>query len=619
MRTTRRLAATAAAIAVIAGLVGSQTAFAQSTSSSAAHKKVRLVIGETNNINTLNPLIGLESPEYEVYALSYDLLFNFSDKDLSPVPTGLATEIPTVENGGISSDGLTYTINIREGATWSDGEPLTAHDIAFTYNYILDNNFSNFTNYFPFTDSITAPDDTTLVWKTTKPSIAPLIPPWVYILPEHIWGDLDKQEAKKFANFPDMVTSGPFHIVEWKKDELWRLEANPNYYGGAPKVDEVVFKFYTNAETMVQDLQSGEIDFAESIPVDLFRTLQNADGITAVVGAATTFTQMTLNDCNASDPNAAPYCKKNPGTGNPALFDPDVRTAIAMAIDKDALVSRVLGGYGTVGTTIVPPAFAFWHTEPDNPITFDIDGANALLDQAGYTDTDGNGIRNMKGGGDDLKFRFILRSEDSDSPRYGKLITGWLNQIGIATQPVSFNDGKLINAWYDDDYDMYVWGWGPDPDPDFILSTFTSGQCGSWSDTCYSNPEYDQLYTDQQSPDSRDQRKQIVDQMQNMIYDDIPEIVLFYSNDLQAYRSDRWTGWVPQPTPDANGEGGSLLFQYGNYSYLNVHPVTGGGGATSGGSSGISSGVWIAIIAAIIVIGGGLALMRRRRSDEDLA
>jgi peptide/nickel transport system substrate-binding protein len=289
-----------------------------------------------------------------------------------------------------------------------------------------------------------------------------------------------------------------------------------------------------------------------------------------------------------------------------------------MAVDKQSLVDRILGGYGTAGTTIVPPAFAYWHTEPTNPIPFDIAGANAMLDDAGYTDSDGDGIRNMPGGGDNLEFRFILRSEASDSANYGKLIQGWLKQIGIKTDTVSYTDGKLINAWYDDEYDLYVWGWGPDPDPDFILSTFTSGQCGSWSDTCYSNPEYDALYEAQRSPESREARKQIIDQMQNMIYDQLPEVVLYYSNDLQAYRSDRWAGFVSQPKPDANGQGGSVLFQYGNYSYLAIHPLTKEAGSAAGGGGGIPVGVWIAIVAIAVVV-VIVFMMRGRSSDEDRA
>ena len=215
--------------------------------------------------------------------MQYDLLFSFDKETMAAAPN-LGTEIPSEENGGLSADGLTWTIPIRDDVTWSDGTPLTAGDIAFTYNLVLDQNWSTFTSYLPFTDSITAPDDTTLVWKTTEPSIAPLIPPWIYILPEHIFGGMSKDEIKKFENFDKdgsaPVTSGPFRLVEWNKDEDWTLEANKDYFAGSPNLDRVIFKRYTNAETMVQDLKAGEIDFAESIPVELFRSLEADPNIT---------------------------------------------------------------------------------------------------------------------------------------------------------------------------------------------------------------------------------------------------------------------------------------------------------------------------------------------------
>jgi peptide/nickel transport system substrate-binding protein len=625
MRRPGRVVVGAAALAVAVGTLLPGAATAQdATPTATPDEHLRFVVGLTNNMVTVNPLRALESPEYELLSLQYDLLFNFSAETMAPEPTGLATEIPTKENGGISEDGLTYTIPIRTGVTWSDGQPLTAHDIAFTYNFIIDNNFSLFTGYFPFTDEISAPDETTLVWTTKRPSIAPLLPPWVYILPEHVWSGMTKEEARKFENFPDPVTSGAFRLTEWQKDEFWTVAANKGYYGGSPTLDEVVFKYYTNVETMAQDLKSGEIDFAEGLTVELFRDLQDEPGVETVVGSATGFTQFSMNMCNADDPDASDYCKKNPGTGHPALRDPVVREAIAMAIDKQGLVERVLGGYGTPGTTIVPPAFAFWHLEPTEQIPFDIAGANALLDGAGYVDSDGDGVRNMPGGGEDLNFRFILRSEDTDSPKYGRLIAGWLDQIGIKTETVSVTDGKLINAWYDHDFDLYVWGWGPDPDPDFILSTFTAGQCGVWSDTCFSDAEYNQLYEEQRSPESPEQRKEIVDRMQQIIYEQIPEIVLYYGNDLQAYRSDRWEGFVFQPTPAADGTGGSILFQYGNYSYLSIKPAAaeepgGGPPTTGGGGGGIPVGVWIAIIAAVVVVIGGIVVARSRGSEEDRA
>jgi peptide/nickel transport system substrate-binding protein len=185
---------------MLTGLGLSGSALAQDASPSAGEEPLTFIVGLTNNMVTVNPLKAIEAPEYELLSMQYDLLFGFSQDDMSAVPS-LATEIPTEENGGVSADGLTWTIKIRDGVTWSDGEPLTAADIAFTYNLILDQNWSTFTNYLPFTDSITAPDDTTLLWKTTEPSIAPLIPPWIYILPEHVFGDMSKDEIKKYENF----------------------------------------------------------------------------------------------------------------------------------------------------------------------------------------------------------------------------------------------------------------------------------------------------------------------------------------------------------------------------------------------------------------------------------
>lgn len=596
-----------------------QSAFAQ-TSSPQPKKKLTFIVGSTNDLTTMNPIRALETPEYEVMSMEYDLLFNF-DKDTLQAAPNLATEIPTKDNGGLSSDGLTWTIPIRDDATWSDGQPLTAHDIAFTYNLILDDGFSNFTNYLPYVDSITAPDDTTLVWKTTKPTSSPILPPWIYILPEHVWSQFkDKTAIRQFEDFPNPVTSGPYRLVSWNKGEDWTLDANKDYFGGSPAVDEVIFKHYTNAETMVQDLKQGAIDFADNIPADLFGSLQNQPGIKQVVGSAFQFDQMSFNMCNASDPNAAPYCKKNPGTGNPVLRDVNVRKAIEMAVDKSSIVQRVFDGYATPGTTQVVPSSTFWHWQPppDQMINFDIPGANALLDQAGYKDTDGDGIRNDPQTGDDIKLRFILRSESPETTKAGKLIVGWVRQIGIELDPVSYTDGKLIDAWYANDYDMYIWGWGPDPDPDFILSTYTAGQCGSWSDTCFSDPQYNQLYNEQRTTTDPNQRKPIVDQMQQIFYEQIPEVILESSNDLQAYRSDRWTGFEPQPKPDANGVGGSVLFQYGNCcSYIKIKPVSATAG-TESGSAGLSSWVWVAIVGVIILIIAGVMIGRRRReTDED--
>jgi peptide/nickel transport system substrate-binding protein len=618
----RRAVVVVAALGSLLAVSLAGTALAQSASSSASGSgaPITFVEGSTNDISTVNPWNALETPEYEVLSLNFDLLLNFDKANLAASP-GLATAWTQ------SPDGLTWTFTIRDDATWHDGTPLTANDVAYTYNTTLDCQLGNSLDYLvpDYTKSITAPNDTTLVWTMDTPNTAPLTPPWVYIVPEHIWGDKSCSEIKKAPFFEDgeMIGSGPFEMTGWNKGESWTMTANKDYWSGSPQIDRFVVKKYNNNEAMITALKTGEVDYIgndSSIPVDLFNQLQSeagSQGITTHVGPLTQFDQMSFNMCDPGAADAAPYCAKTGSTGNPALRDPELRKAIEMAIDRATIISRVYQGYAQPGTTIVPPFASQYHLDPAEPVQFSIDGANQLLDQAGYADTDGDGTRNDKAnGGENLDFRFILRSESGVEPQLGKYIAGWLNQIGIKTETQILTDSKLVDAWYANDYDLYIWGWAPDPDPDFILSTFTSGQCGSWSDTCYGNPEYDQLYKDQKTATTQDERVQIIKQMQEIIYNDTPEIVLDYYNSLEAYNSAKWQGLEDNVSPQPQG---FLWGQYTPYSALTVAPRA--GGATSTSSGGIPAIAWVGIIAGVGIVAAGVIAFARRRStsDEDLA
>ena len=239
-----------------------------------------------------------------------------------------------------------------------------------------------------------------------------------------------------------------------------------------------------------------------------------------------------------------------------------------------------------------------------------------MLEDAGYVDTDGDGVRETPDG-EPLEFRFFLRSESDENQKSGEFIADWLTDLGIATKITVGSTDELTDIWYEHDFDLYIWGWGPDPDPDFILSTYTSGQCGVWSDTCFSNADYDEMYDAQQVATSVEDRQQIISEMQQFVYDQVPEVVLYYNNTLEAYRSDRWEGLVQSPEPQ-----GFLLGQYTPYSELTLQPVGFGGtgvGGSTGGESGIPMGVWLGIVAGVIAIVVIVALVRRGRSDEDLA
>jgi peptide/nickel transport system substrate-binding protein len=597
MRRMVRLLALAVSGAMIVGAASALSAFAQDT----ADEKVTFTVGMTNDAITFNPMFMIETPEYATADLIYDTYLGWGQENFD-TKANLATDWEQ------SADGLTWTFNVRNDVTWHDGQPLTAGDIAYTFNWILDQKVGNFIDYLPYTDEISAPNDTTLEWKTTIPTGAPVYPPYVYILPEHVLSQYEtKADFKKWKGFPDAIGTGPFELVEWRRGDFWRLEANPDYFQGAPKIDEFIFRIFQNEDAMIEALKQGEIDFADDISANLFDSIVDEPNIATNVGNPTTFAQMSFNQCT----NEVDYCKDAGFTRHPATTDPAFRLAVEYAIDRDALVERVKLGYAEPGYTVIPSPK--WHTDPSSVITYDPDEANRILDEAGYADTDGDGIRETPDG-EPMELRFVVRTEAPETIDAGEFIVEWLRDIGVSLKTEAVNDSKLGDIWYANDYDLYIWGWGVEPDPNFQLSTYTTGQCGIWSDTCYSNAEYDQLFKDQQRAPSLEEREAIVDQMQQIIYEERPELVLWYDKYLQAYRSDLWTGFVKQPT-----EGGSILFQYGHYSDLQIQPVS-AGGTTAGGDDGggVPPIVWIGILAVVIVI-VGVAITRRRAADEDAA
>jgi len=257
-RRTRRLLAALTAGAFCLG--AAWPAFAASESP-APDEKVVFTVGLTNEPDSLNPYLGIEAESFEMWALTYDYLITYKPEDMSPQP-GLA------ESWETSDDGLTWTFDIREGVEWSDGEPLTAEDVSFTLNQILDGGpeSSTWGSYLGSVDTIDAPDDTTVVLELDEPNaVLPLLP--MPILPEHVWSKISEEEVKSYANEPpDVVGSGPFRIVEGAAGgSIFRFEANPDYWAGAPNIDEVVFRIFKAEDPAIQALKKGEIDFVEGI------------------------------------------------------------------------------------------------------------------------------------------------------------------------------------------------------------------------------------------------------------------------------------------------------------------------------------------------------------------
>ena len=195
----------------------------------------------------------------------------------------------------VSDDQLTWTFHLRDGLTWSDGVPITAQDFVWTGNFIIEHDISSWSDGYTYTESIEAVDDQTIVWKTTRPTLVPGLPGYNLILPEHVWGGFTEKELKSFKNFPDPVISGSFNLVEWKQGEYFRMEANPDYWAGAPVIDEIIFRIYNSDEAVVQALIKGAIDYTSIPSPALYEAVADKPDIATAIDSAAGFYQMSFN------------------------------------------------------------------------------------------------------------------------------------------------------------------------------------------------------------------------------------------------------------------------------------------------------------------------------------
>ncbi len=575
-------------VLAIAPVAGAQTG--------ADAKEVVLRVGTTADLSNDNPFGVTAGSDWVVVTSQYDMLLQFANDDLSPAP-GLA------EGCEPNTDYTEWTCTLREGLRWSDGTPLTSKDVAFSYRFVIDNKIPQYRSYFPYKPTFETPDDRTLIWRAEEPTFAPDLPPWVYIVPEHVWAPYDGADRKEIRAAPNVpsVVSGPFMLTDWRRGQGWTMERNPEFWGPEPTVDRIEFRLFGNQEAMVQALMNGEIDVADGISASLFGTLEGQPNITTHEVISDWWLNLAFN-FGGQGKDANP---------NPALADHDVREAIAMAVDKQEIVDKAYLGYAGVGDTIVREASTYWHLDipAEQEIAYDVEAANALLDEAGYVDTNDDGVREDPATGDALSLLMPASEETIGAVEAGQLIVGQLADIGIDVELQAASDAKMNDYWGAGDFDMYIWYWSGDPDPDYQLSVFTSGLCGYWSDGCWSDPTFDRMYEQQRGIFDREQRREAVFEAQQYIYDQIPGLVLAYPKTLQAYRSDRFTNWTPAP-----GANGYLLPSYNYNSLVTVRPV----GSSAGGSPsspGFPAWLWIGTLGAIVAI-SLLTIVRGRRARE---
>jgi peptide/nickel transport system substrate-binding protein len=372
---------------------------------------------------------------------------------------------------------------------------------------------------------------------------------WLYVLPRQDFEQF--KTAEELQNFTNdkAIGTGSFKLNTFDKDKgVMIFDANPDYHLGQPQIDQVIFQKFDNEDAMVQALKVGDIDAVTEVPSTALEALRSAAGVKIVQQPSRSLSQLIIN--------SAPATNKPAPKRNPALTDPQVKLALAYAMNKQDLVDIVLQGQGRPGYSIIPPTLGggFWQNPNINDVPYDLEKANQILEDAGYK-LGADGVRAK--GNTRLEFRLQYPSDSDTAPRVADLLTGWFKEAGIKTTPESTDPDSLTAACCPTaDYDLILWGWGSDPDPDFMLSVLTSEQFvdGGWSDSGYSNPKYDELYQQQQIATDPNERQKIVWQMQEMAFNDRPYIVYWYPDTLQAYRSDRFMNFLESPVIEIQGE-----------------------------------------------------------------
>ena len=479
----------------------------------------------------LNPFIVPQALPltHDFTMLVYDTLF-WSQSRLDPEPW-LATGAEP------SEDFRTWTVTLRDGVHWHDGTPFTAADVAFTFQYFADDGgpgrYGHHVYDHPVFESASVVDDATVQITFRDPvTTFELLPGGdLPMLPKHIWEGVEDPRADA-TSLP--VGTGPYVMVEYNPGVSYRLEANPGYFLGPPLVDTLIMPVVTDSQAAFAGLQTGELDFVtRNLPVPLVPRMKENEELSVITGSRMQSLYLMFN------------------TRKPMLRDPAVRKAMSMALDLQAMVDIVEGGLGRPGNDT-------W-THPDSPWAhrigghqFDVDTANAMLDEAGYPLGDGDVRRNA----DDSPLAFTLLVNAAAPPqiRSGEFVAEQLSAIGvgITVEPL---DAPAITAARrprsdgPPTVDMFiaVFESHAHADPDHLFFFFhTPGRGVGAIFSGYANPEFDATLEDALDAPIEDKLSLIAD-AQEIFADEAPAVVLYYPDGRWAYRPGAYDGWISDP------------------------------------------------------------------------
>jgi len=449
----------------------------------------------------------------------------------------MATEVPTVENGGISQDGTVLTIPLRQDAQWSDGTLVTAHDFVFSYQMIMDDNNTVQTRYpyDPFVQTVKALDDYTLEITMSDPYVAWNTGLFKDVLPKHILepvyeaeGSIDNAEW----NRQPTVGNGPFVFKEWQSGSHMTFEANPNYWRGEPKIDQIFIRIVPDTEAQMAAIQAGDTD------IGAYMTAADKPTIDALDHMALTIVPSAWIE--------SWFFNLDPETGHPALQEIPVRQALVMAVDRQQIIDELFYGLYKIPAT-------FWYDTPYEdpsiePWPYDPARAQALLDEAGWVDSNGDGIRDKDG--QELVLRYSTTSGNELREATQVVVQQMLADVGIGIEIQNYSYDTIWVSYGEDGplalggYDIAEWSDGaydyPDPNwPYFLCSEIPTDDYPdglNWYGIC--DPELDALLQKQAVTVDLEERIEMYHEIERIMHDQVLWVGIRTDPDLWAVNTN---------------------------------------------------------------------------------
>jgi len=479
----------------------------------------RLTVAIQEDRGPVNLFAGVSEPLAE---LVYDKLVAPSPYVDEPQPW-LATAVRAV-------DPSTWEVDLRADVTWHDGKPFGVQDVVFTFQYMKDAPTGRWTHHVsdvPTISSTVAVDADTVRFTCAYPcpELGEVTLADLPIIPAHIWSAVPPANAKKVTVLP--VGTGPYRLVAYDAATGYRFEANPGYFGGAPRVRELVVPVIEDPSATFTALRSGQIDAAfRPLSPELVDQFSGTAGIQVISTGAFQFPEMRINY------ERAPFDR------------PEVRRAISRAIDKEQLLAVVGLGKGRAAVQGYPHPDSP-HTAPGLSTPYDPVEARALLDGAGLRDTDGDGVREGPAG--PMRYEIIANGAFPIDVRAAELVAEDLGEVGIAATVQGVDAGTLSNRNAKREFDLQIGTITAHgvADPDQFIMSHRSGYL--WKAPTLPYPEFDALFERWSAAMTAEKRREISHEMQTLFNRQPTSVPIYYPNEYYAVRSDRYSGWVESP------------------------------------------------------------------------